>query len=566
MYIVGNRVTPTVTAYCNLARTKNRFLRYFPTKWVLANGTDTYDNDPNGTRVFDKMYIYKRNDGGLQVDKAHKKIYSLLGISIDALEDESYDGVDSYWLYLKRYDSLPIGLAELKNFVESKSPLLGDGYSEWTPISKLVYDPVDSNVTRYKTDQQIVYDMARYRELTSYDVANSPILTCMAILDYNEVLFEREFTIKQKDIENSDNFSIKYNGDSRYILKANLDFRFRRKADVDDIAAEEFLTGIKSLIEALDDYTDVSGTGKLSGDLTITQTKAEVSKELSINAQLFAIYESIIPSTDSDLTLEYSKDYGLTSVSGWYIKYDGMEALSNREFGELLRKMIGTGYEEKEASMFTRFLLGVALMAIIVLSAGSGAAAVGTATGWAAAVAFSTSFVLGLAIGQLVLSLVSLYFVNRGMYGAVSLIKGELQALGMVSTIMGVVAGIGGLYSKVTQMSSSKIVEQLKMEVVNYFKQSTSSVTSFIGGFVTQGFSLYTRYVDPPANNSALIAEVARQEEELEDYSSPDNMKKVQWMFDSPYDNIYDMNEHMQGIPYAMTQGKIDGATTKYYN
>lgn len=557
-YIIEDRVTPTIQGFMNLLRTKNVFLKYFPYKWINEYGFEVEESDPSAIKVFDKMYFY---NGDVLDTTAHKKIYHLFNIKLKDLQEESYDGVEKCWFELKwenREELLDV--EDLKTFIDTTIPLNGDGYSDWITVENIVYDPLDIGAPLYRDDSSIIDRLRTSVIDTSYSASEEHICTALALLDTNQDLFETKFTVTYKHLGTN---SYALNTKGRYILSANIRLEFRRKAEVTDPLIVTYLNKIKDKIDNLNNFNGFSFT---------RNSLLDTSSTISINSQLLEIYKQINPVTGITLVQH-------TSLNGDFIKYDALAALNAHDFSEVLGKLLTTDFKKKQASGFVKFLTIVAVIAIIVLSAGSGAAAVGGLTGVAASAAFAGAMAFNLALGVLALALISKFAADAGSYGAAAFIGRSIQVLGMLSTFLSVISlisispaklaklSVKSLLTTITEISFTDLLAAVKTEVIEFAKQSTMKIITQTTGWLTQAFQIYAKYIDPPnAGISEKQTLIDKQKEELEELATSDSLKKVRWIYDTPYANYLDLNEYMQNIPYLMTQGRVDNATRKYFS
>ena len=557
-YIIEDRVTPTIQGFMNLLRTKNVFLKYFPYKWINEYGFEVEGSDPSAIKVFDKMYFY---NGDVLDTIAHKKIYHLFNIKLKDLQEESYDGVEKCWFELKwenREELLDV--EDLKTFIDTTIPLNGDGYSDWITVENIVYDPLDIGAPLYRDDSSIIDRLRTSVIDTSYSASEEHICTALALLDTNQDLLETKFTVTYKHLGTN---SYALNTKGRYILSANIRLEFRRKAEVTDPLIVTYLNKIKDKIDNLNNFNGFSFT---------RNSLLDTSTTISINSQLLEIYKQINPVTGVTLVQH-------TSLNGDFIKYNALATLNAHDFSEVLGKLLTTDFKKKQASGFVKFLTVVAIIAIIVLSAGSGAAAVGGLTGVAASAAFAGAMAFNLALGVLALALISKFAADAGSYGAAAFIGRSIQVLGMLSTFLSVISlisispaklaklSVKSLLTTITEISFTDLLAAVKTEVIEFAKQSTMKIITQTTGWLTQAFQIYAKYIDPPnVGISEKQTLIDKQKEELEELATSDSLKKVRWIYDTPYANYLDLNEYMQNIPYLMTQGRVDNATRKYFS
>jgi len=84
--------------------------------------------------------------------------------------------------------------------------------------------------------------------------------------------------------------------------------------------------------------------------------------------------------------------------------------------------------------------------------------------------------------------------------------------------------------------------------------------------WLNTGVNAYTNYdqEQDAEDTAALQAKLDAQDEELTISMTPKAAELIKYNFESY--TFLDTNATMENIPYVLTQGKIDIATTKYYS
>lgn len=569
MYVVEDRVTPSVTGYLNGQKTKNTFLRHWPQ--VILPGT----NIP----IFAKLYYYVA--GNILKTDSHLKLYKLLNIKVEDLEQESYEGVqDAYFYLMYQYVDLEsIDVGSLENYVETSVLLTVDtdgdtieDASTWR-TENLVYNPPAYTVGSEISDAELIDEVLNASPNIWYEDETADSMTALALLDSEGALFERRVTIVNRSVNTkiSKQFSLDSaltEANSRYLISANFKFMFRRIAEVTDPAADAFLRTIEDRARAINNFSALpSVKSKVSNILTTTE-QLEYSGATSINSQIINMFLTIKPPLDT------SVNYGLL------IRSDGMADLTGREFSIAIGKFIKSGFTKEEVDSWKKALNVVIIVVVIVVAVYTGGAATTGLSGLSAVMAFSAAAASVLTVGMFLQTGLALYFQSQGDMAAAAYVGGTMQVLGTLSMVFGVMTVVGSFTQQLmTQTGKATVMEAIKQAslsdvgavvknmVVGGVQSSTSSMMSNGMKMVTTAFDYYQKNVDPPYEGIDEQQQMIKeQEKELEDYSSPDNMRKVQYVMDSPHSNPYDMNEYMQNIPYIMTEGKIKGTYTKYYN
>lgn len=563
MYIEQDFVGPATLDLQANRKMHNRLLRYWPTKLV------------DGVEVMDRLYMYA---GGTVLDTDnHRKIYNILGVSIEDLKAEEWKGIDSYWMYFNvvqgTYDDLTN--EQLNTYLEFQAPFTEKSVpeatendrSEWFE-SELSYEPlkVDS-LSNALSDNEIIAKIIANPYLVEYSIEDEHVLTALALLDVNEAIFEREFKVTYRGLTDV-TFTSQTSKDNAasFVKEVNIEFRFRRKPETTQLVYDAYLDSIRTAI-----YNSVD---KAYG---------------SVYIQLLTIYHSIVPFIDDEII-----------HSGFYRK-DGLQAMKSKEFNKTITARIKTGYKKKKVSSWKKFVTIIVTIIVIVV-----AVLLSPITGggsWAMAATVLT-------IGSLAMMGISIILAKKDPAWAAYI--GKMSGtLGIAATIVGVVAIVTNLARAAAASStqaldeagkqlaregvvdaSKEVIKQKALEVagqlsfkealeaitfdgmqdmlVEFVKSSWNSATSFnmqsMLNNATKGFQLYTKYIDPPADGlDDMASQIEAQEKELEDTSGAGLKDKIDYTFSSPYYNIYDFNEIMQAIPFTMTQGKIDATFNKYY-
>ena len=560
MYIEQDFVGPATLDLQANRKIHNRLLRYWPTKVV------------NGITVMDRLYMY---NGGVIDTPTHRKIYNILGINIETLRKEKWRGVATYYLYFKvvqgTYDE--VSNTQLDTYLEFQAPFtvksvpeaVTNDRSEWFE-SELSYEPlkVDS-LSNALSDAEIIAKVLADPSVVEYSIEEEHVLTALALLDINEVVFERQLKVTSRGLTDV-KFTSQTSGTNTatFIKEVNIKFKFRRKPETTQIAYDEYLNKIRTMM-----YNSVN------------------VPHGSMYIQLLEVYHGIAPIIDNEII-----------HSGYYRK-DGLQAMKSKEFNKTITARLKTGYTKKKVKWWKKLLTIVVVIIIVIVS-----------------IFYPPAFGLGqLAWSGLVLSIGSLAMMGLSVILAKSdpawsaYIGKMANVLGISATIVGVVAIIQNISKAIVQKGLEEAAKQSLAEegkeitkeavkqqmasmaadytltnaikditmdnmqdmLVDFVKSAWSKTTSFnmqsMLDNATRAFQVYTKYINPPADGlDDLSRQVEDQEAELEDLSSSGLKDKIDYTFSSPFYNIYDFNEVMQAIPHRMTQGTIDDTFNKYYD
>lgn len=570
MYIEQDFVGPATLDLQANRKMHNRLLRYWPTKVV------------NGVVVMDRLYLYA--GGSVQESTNHKKIYNILGISVEDLKKENWKGVENYYLYFNvvqgTYDD--ISNTQLDTYIEFQAPFTGKSVPEapendrsvWFE-SELSYEPlkVDS-LSNALSDSEIIAKVIANPYIVEYSIEDEHVLTALALLDVNGVVFEREFKVTYRGLTTV-TFTSQTSVDNAatFVKECNIDFRFRRKPETTQLAYAAYLDAIRTAI-----YNSV---GKPYG---------------SVYTQLLTIYHSIVPFIDNEIVLKHLSIDGFNISLGYYRK-DGLQAMKSKEFNKTITARLKTGYKKKKVSSWKKFVTVVVVVVIVVVSVLTGqvygltAAATVLTVGslammgisiilakkdpaWAAYIG-KASQVLGIAAAIVGITAIIQNMARAAAAGATATKEAATQSLiavGKEVTVDSLKAEALAIAGRMSFVETLKTVtfdsmQELLVEFVKDSISTTSMNMQSMMNMATKGFQLYTKYIDPPADGlDDMTRQVTEQEQQLEDLSSSGMKDTIDYTFSSPFYNIYDFNEIMQAVPHRLTQGKIDDTFNKYYD
>lgn len=542
MYIKEDRLTPSLASFTNGQKTKNTIFRHWGTQ---QNTWSTYDEEGFRTgdysteeQVFAPFQYY--GNGAVRATNAHKRIYGLLGVTVESLEEESYEGIESCWFYLKNVvDTYEITRGNINGYVKMHS----DIDTEYT--TTLNYNPVSLDSTATKTNEQIITECLNGSAHVEYGTEGVDKLTSLVLLDSAGVLFERRLTVTLRKVSDKATVQQTYgshyvNAPSKYVVSATVTMVFTRIKEPNDAACDAYMAEVQAKVTAIDDLSGVAPdvVKKRFG----TTAQVEPTRFTPMNAGLLAMYNTMVNYTPT----------ALNSGSG-YILVEGARDLTGAEFTDMLGKALDTGFVKESASFLERLLSVLMIILTIVLII------VLTPAG-ATLLAFSTTASIVFMVSMAVQIGIAEAFRRDGNYAAANYIAGAVQFLGVVAQVVGFVGmAMSGIDAKA---------------VIDKLTGGLTSITSSTSNMLQKGIQLasssmqiYSDYIDPvPGEIDKLSKEIAAQKKELEDYSGGESINKVRRYTDSPHENPYDMNAQMANIPYLMTQGKIENSLTQYYN
>ena len=577
MYIEQDFAGPATLDLQANRKMRNRILRYWPKKTV------------DGVEILDYLYMYR--NGSVQKSENHLKIYSILGIKVADLDAQKWTGIENYYAYFKvmQGDQDNLAASDLVDYIDALSPITEKSLPTLTENDVSVWYSANIGYAPLKvtladsalSDAEIVNRIKLDPYLATYSLSEEK-LTALVLLDVNEDIFERKFTVVSRILEPVSSLAHTSKDNLTSVVKEiSLVMTYRRKKG----AGSVLTTFAESML------------GKIAN--------AAYSIGKVLDTQLTIIYRDNVPFVDSDILLmqqvsDNTLFSGVFASSGY--KVEGLRAMKGREFNTTITSRIDTGFTKKKVSRWKKLVTIVVTIIIVVLAIIAAIPTGGNSLGLAATI---------LTVGSLAMMGLSIVLAKSDPAWA--------AYIGKASTVLGYLAAIAGIINIVNQMAKGiaaeagkegikdagkEVVadsikeigkeagkeavkemtfqeavtvikdlsfEQLSDALVAFAKASFSSTTSMsmtnVLNWATKGFQIYTKYIAPPDKGvDDLKDKVAAQEEVLEDLTGPGLKDKIDYTFSSPYYNIYDFNEFMQGIPHSMTQGKIDEAFNKYYD
>lgn len=536
MYLTVDLASPIIGEYLLNSKAKRIVLNHWNRTTI------------NGTEVFDRLYLYQ--NGSVVEDADHLKLYQLMGIDLDELKNESYDGVDSLWLYFKYVNTInPLDIANQDLF--DYAVLSCDTATEYEIVLNYIvaYSKNSVNTPLVGTELEtfllnkftLPYDED---DFTIIKQGNNPS-HFIALQDLENTLFDTTVTIGSTNIRESDekdDFGIALTN----VHTTSIKFTFKRKANTvigdcttlfDRIRVYKFVTD--DFYNYIDD-TDPNGVF--------------ISRD---------VYYDPLSTLNGD---SYTPPTGVTTATkkNMYLSVAGFETLRNRDAGKLLKDSIESDYKEEEAYWWEKLLNAVILIiAAVVIVLSGGAAAAGATTALASLTAFATVAATVMTITLISQFAISYLLKATGNYGGAILFGKSMVIVADASKIVGIVALFGGIM-RILQEGFTKAILNQAGEEIGRQAMSFGDVGLKILRWLNKGYGYFSNS-NGDENQDALDERQAQVDEQEEMVArTPQSMEMMKENFESYY--FLDLNEQMQNVPYMLTQGKIDGATTKYYS
>lgn len=532
MYVKFDFVTPILEIMKSARRFKADFLSAWATEFV---------NDEHGvsTEVFSNMIFW--NNTAIETDQM-KKVYKLLGITVEDINSEDYSGIDycwysiSPWVIDKSYTSTIINTiinrfssADVKRF-EARSH------------SKSVYS---STVNNYQdSDAQLVSFNA--------DLAVSNILGITYDIEFNDqflVLLDTDNEVYNRElipIGSSDYLDT--NGNPSGVRHSSFNIVYSLKDS--PVVSQALVDRINNAVK----YTDTENYKyQQNPSLYIS----------SIPGQKSSVYEIVVDAIPEDeLFVREQVSSGDESgtpiwVNKW-VKVDGLKlyqpvvSVKNKangllNFGQAVSESVDTGYKKTSVKVWKKVVAGILMIVAIVataISAGAAAPLVEPVVTAATVALLATVTLVGLSV----------YEANYGNPNAASAYGNSLSFIGTVTAFIGITA----LVNKIAEKGITAVM-------ANYAKMSAGKLINTIITMASKVFDFVSNRELKKEQEEIDEMKLALEEQEeiMNDLPTAMRYAAEKWNFETY--NFLEINEKMDQVPYNMTQGKVDQMTHKYF-
>jgi len=563
MYLTFDLVTPVLGEWVNAMSFKRKMLYNWPTTTV------------EGHEVFDKLLVWDKWHGA----RDHSKIYKPLGLTVDKINDNNYDGLKYLWFNIKPWiDDLftTIEDEDLADLIDAQLEL------DKTYVAHIRYETTRTASHYYAvgatpptvTDDELIaaiaggYDRVPDNEMAidnhildedGEDPDNpsySDGLLFAVLADKNEVVFERTFRTTGRTVLSPASIdSYEYYDDfgGAYKTAIEMEITYKRKASAHDAIGTFMFNSIDKKVAEIIRYKKMMNDPY--GETTEIYVHGEKPPtEGFIARQLEHIEEILNPMSSSDLFLitePYTMHNNIISQNAEaFVKVEGVKHLTGKEFVKVFNKAFTTTYK-KEKTSFVVKLINVLIVfiafAFAAVSGGGSLVALGTYLGYA----------------TIALMLFSKILTNMGIYGGAIFTGKVLAFLGNITKVMGFYAFISNSISAVV----SGVAKSISNGVLSMTRMSTFKMLNTVTSWLNTAIGIYHQIADPDyeAKLSKKQAQLDAQEEKMEDmdYTSPKSMELIQEYFET--NQWAEVNAYLDNIPYLMTEGKVEAATSKYY-
>jgi len=542
MYVRFNMAETEMAAFVGNTAFKNRFLRTWPTKYI------------DGVRVMDKFTFF---DGHVIDTPLSRKIYKLLGTSVEELQRNDYDGVDKCWFYMKPWE-LPLTDRKLltQGQVEEAITVVGTveeqlriefKYTEYVQDTETWYQ-------YYKSSEEVMAEF--YEQLAASNYSNiaygyaanrSPVL---ALLDLTNEAFTRTFSAVGKGtveiIENTAWGSTA----KKTVPVLYINFTYKRKDPA--IVSTALLTKLNTV---------------------------SVERKDIVSKDFYNVYDYFVSGTETDLFyyevqsvpwIAYEYEYDPVG----YVKYDGLKNTKLTVFKRYLGKAIDSDYKREKADpweSFVAFVLSVAVVVLVaILLPPLAAPLFASMTPAMAAIATAT---LVLTVSAAVIGYGSMVASRSGKYGLaaafgnVAIMFNKLSEMLGYITLMDVVGSL--VRNGLTMTMSAEAAKAAGREVVSTMgnqvvvKMTVMEIGMQVLNWVKTGFGIWSQYQAKKTQSEItdMQRKVSEQEEAINDLPTPKKYAAEQYMFESY--TFLEINEQMDQHIDSLTN--MDNFTGKYF-
>ena len=401
----------------------------------------------------------------------------------------------------------------------------------------------------------------------SFTYEAESLLVALALLDYDGIIFDRVFTIKEKILYFNGTANAPVDGTSTSNIETTyvITCRLTRKlsASLTSPDATAYFEKVRDKINSLDGLYQTSSVSTSiardaltpSGYVPAGTKKAGIRNEYikqstkmqqGVATQLNTLLYAVAPPLNN--ALYYSnddEDYDTATgaYKGYvrYIRKEGLENLSPKDFYDVVTKRIATGYSTNEKNIswlenFAANIISVVVVAVVFYFTGPT-----TAAGVASALA-------GAAVA---LTLVSLALSKAGSKAFAYRVNGIAAGIGVVAQYVGIVAFIAsipallaniarsmsaGLMAGTQEMISTQIAGFQNMSTMNQILASVNYAGSWAQFFMAQDEARRVKELNDITEENKRLAK------ELSEYQ-PGDIDMVASLTQSHTDSMFETTE-----------------------
>ena len=547
MYTKFDLLSPVLSRYKRGNKFKREFMRTWPT--MLVPDTDA-TGLPTGSDVeVMSIFVFWNGSNGkgsaVETDQA-KKIYKLIGVSVDKINAKSENGG------LKGVNQLWYKIVPWKTHQDASIAEITTVVNRYSTTKKRIFTFKDTDIDLYRnieSKDQIAILKNKLNttnvEKIDYDMKYND--QWLALLDVDEEIYDININANGRGaIMNSDG-TLKDKNKYGQWYSFTIDYSLKSNYNV-SIAIETRTNNQKAVTITEDD--GYGGTTRVNCEYALTKQKNEVYSLVS---------NDIIDSKKFVQSREYGDDEMSDSytIVNQYVRKSYLDSLpavisqatkinhNGVKFSDEVGKMIGTDYEKTPVAPWKQ-VLGILLLfiAIIATVLSDGA----TSPEVAAAYAY-LALAVSISLGVLA--------YNEAEYGnpnAAAMYGDMLTIVGYVGAFLGLNEILNNLVDKGVDAILEKYAEMSTLELVSTTINYSSKIYDYVAKQQMQSNNKKVSEMQEKVNQQKLMMD-----------KMPTAMKYAvaKWNFESY--NFLEINEKMDQVPYNMTQGLIDGATHKYF-
>ena len=563
MYLKFDLAGPVMTEWVNTIAFKRKILRYWPTKIVDSH------------KVFDKVFIWHEHAGTFD----HPLLYKTLGVTKEKIEEDSkeYDGLMDVFLEMTPwFDDLfttitDANLADLINehlevdklytahirfeTINTGKRSLGSPQPPTTVTNSEILSAVAGGYTTLPDDNLVIDNHVLDADGDDDGTTINNIFLFAALADKYSTVFDRTFKVTGRTVVDLSTLPENYDPYAEGALislatSIEIQVTYKRKTSAHDGIGTHMFTSIQDKIDAIQAHILKLQRDPFNEE-GFNHTYVDPTKGI-LARQLFEIEELVNPLTSSDIFYVQSNaaGFGQNAIikSTSYIKYDGVKDMTGRDFVKFFNKAFDTGYKKAKVSWVVKAINVIIVFVAAILAVVSG----------------GQSLVVAAAIigtGVAVQYAFAMFLEYTGNMAGAIYTKKMTTFLGNISKVLGYITFIYSMYTSYVSGFMSTVMSGIKKFTIS----TAFKVMNTVSSWVNSGLDLYNELTAPNYSNQLEAKEklLADQEEEMGDLTSPKAMELIRFYFDTY--QWAEVNAVSDNIPYMMTQGKIDIATSKYY-
>lgn len=506
MYLTFDLAGPVLARHSTNLAFKRTLIKNWPVSATLINGHE----------VMDRVLYW---NGTAYEEDWKKKLYKLMGTSVDKINKNEYKGIDYTWFEMKPFDSdeYVFTEADVRTLANSVGSVVATvGLIKNNPSSVLMvepdingdFPPVD-NTQEYLDHFQASRTSAGFRTFT-YDIEDS-IAVAMLLADVDNELFDLE-TIVLGSSATTGQFNQK---------ATTITYMIKYQLKAGNTVTTAYTARLNAMILPYLTYEDDD-----------TQTVYS-----TVALELRSLYTTLYTPPD---VLDVNGIPLFTYLNGkGYVTKAGLEATSANRMKDFFSKVLESDYEKETASIGARILSTILTIVAIVATI----AALVTQQYWIVAAIQGAQFAL------------QAYYVNNGDYAEATMVGKHMSVVQQVGIIISMV--------NIAKVGLEKGITEAATESLGYTPgMTTTQIATAILNNTNTVFNFYSKWEARETSDeiSEYNEKISELEKQMASMPTPEQYELMKWDFESY--NFLEINETMQQVPYTMTQGKLNSMTT----